>query len=171
MNTVKNKLKDLFCNGEFTKNPDYAKVLAYRNSTVDLFNKMVRELVFDRTVLPKILVGDCLIADKPIMQYNLEIGKWVVGITTNEELRVLEILSDNNQYDLPYRSYENVTYSCTTENQLLEIYERLSEFDKQRAKDWDKQKPITFVLTQWTEKVAALVTYKIKVEYTDGIVS
>ena len=67
---------------EYQKDIDYVKVIAWRNKTVDAYNKIIREYVFGEN-LPKIIPGDRLILDAPITE-----GKKVL-ISTNEEIEVL----------------------------------------------------------------------------------
>lgn len=67
---------------EFNQDPDYVKVVAWRNDTVDYFNREIRLLLHKAETLPRILVGEKLIMNKPIIK-----GEKVL-IPNNEELVV-----------------------------------------------------------------------------------
>lgn len=62
---------------------DYIKVIGWRNRTVDSYNKQIREFIFGENI-PKILKGDKLIADSPIIEAEKTL------INTNEEMEVVE---------------------------------------------------------------------------------
>jgi len=94
-----NEILPKFKSVEYQNDIDYIKVLAWRNVTVDTYNKLIREYIFGEN-LPKIIVSDKLIADAPITEDRK------VLISTNDEMEVLsttveyEELSD--QYGLSY---------------------------------------------------------------------
>lgn len=70
---------------EFQQDPDYVKVIAYTNDTVDYFNKEIRLLINKAEVLPRIIAGEKLIMDKPLLK------KDKVILSNNEELDVIEV--------------------------------------------------------------------------------
>lgn len=100
---VKEILKTFFCTEEFKENPDYMKIIAWRNETVNGYNKVVRELIYRKEIetrqfldpLPYIMEGEKLIVDKPVILPN---GK--ILLTTNEEIKVefYEIKNDIIEY-------------------------------------------------------------------------
>jgi len=79
---VRELIRKYFCTRNFRRDPDYIKIVAWRNDTVDYFNKEVRLLMNGVDSLPKIIVGDKLVLDKPFT-----IGKRTLA--TSEELEVL----------------------------------------------------------------------------------
>lgn len=87
-----------FCTDEFRKDSDYVKVIAWRNNTVDYFNIVIRGLLFEGQQLAKLMVGEKLIADKPIID-TLNDERPIL-YTTNEEMEVkaLEISSRSFNY-------------------------------------------------------------------------
>lgn len=90
INVTKNLLSKFFCSNEFANNSDYVKVLAYRNATVDSFNKMIRALIYKSDSLPKIMEGEKLIADKRIVEPN-EHSEDVVLFQTNDEMEIVSL--------------------------------------------------------------------------------
>lgn len=80
----------LFTSEQFQEDPDFAKVVAWTNRTVDAYNGMIRKMIYrDQVVdgtLPRIMEGEMLIADSPIM----EDGTNRIAFSTNSEMRVLE---------------------------------------------------------------------------------
>lgn len=78
-------LKRLFDTPEFKADPDYAKVIAWRNDTVVYFNKFIRSLIYNDETLPYIVKGDKLITDKPVLKLDK------ILLPNNEELEVLDV--------------------------------------------------------------------------------
>lgn len=60
-------LKEKFCGSEFNNNSDYAKVIAWRNVTVDRFNKLIRNFLYYDGV-NKIVENEKLILGRPITE-------------------------------------------------------------------------------------------------------
>jgi hypothetical protein len=93
------KILPMFKSPSYERSIDYIKVVGWRNSTIDAYNKIIREYIFGQGI-PKIIVGDKLIADAPIM----EKGKTI--ISTNDEMEVLstEVQKEelNKKYTLHY---------------------------------------------------------------------
>lgn len=88
---VYNILKETFCSKEFSKDADYAKVLAWRNSTVNSFNNLIRNFIYYKGV-NKIVEDEKIIINRPIME-----GKDKVLLFVNDELIVtkLKLRSDS----------------------------------------------------------------------------
>jgi hypothetical protein len=72
----------MFKSIEYENNIDYVKVIAWRNHVVDTYNKLIMQYIFGEN-LPKIIIGDKLIADAPVIEDKK------VMISTNEEMVVL----------------------------------------------------------------------------------
>lgn len=60
---------ELFTGEAFQLDADHAKIIAWRNNTVDTFNSLVRSLLYGEEAR-KLEIGDKLIADKPIIQHE-----------------------------------------------------------------------------------------------------
>lgn len=69
---------------QFRKDTDYVKVVAWRNDTVDYFNREIRLLINKVDTLPRIINGEKLILNKPILK-----GEKVI-LPNNEELEVID---------------------------------------------------------------------------------
>jgi hypothetical protein len=75
----------------YRKNPDFVKVIGWRNEIVNRYNSIIREFIFGKN-LPKIVVGDRLIADEPVVDDRK------VLISANEEMEVLGVERDSEDY-------------------------------------------------------------------------
>lgn len=77
-------LSKYFKSEEFNKDPEYCKIIAWRNKTVTSMNNIVRRILFgEEESKTKILVGEKLIANTPIIiQGNL------ILFNTNDEFSV-----------------------------------------------------------------------------------
>lgn len=73
-----------FDTDEFRKDADYVKIVAWRNDTVNYFNNEIRLLINKVETLPRIIVGEKLVLNKPILR------KDKIILANNEELEVLE---------------------------------------------------------------------------------
>lgn len=86
-----NQILPLYKSEHYNRSTDYIKVIAWRNKTVDKYNDMIRKYIFGDN-LPKIVQGEKLILDAPVMD-----GRKVI-IATNEEVEVLscEVRTEEN---------------------------------------------------------------------------
>jgi exodeoxyribonuclease-5 len=77
------RLREYFVTEDFKNDSEYAKIIAWRNKTVATMNDVIRRVIYgDEALGSKILVGEKLIANSPIIQ-----GETVV-LNTNEEFTV-----------------------------------------------------------------------------------
>lgn len=81
-------LTDYFSSREFAEDSDYVKVIAWTNKMVKLMNKHIRYMLYDTEADNKIVIGEKLIADKPIK----EDGKIIFN--TNQEFEVTSFYTD-----------------------------------------------------------------------------
>jgi len=86
---VRPLLDEYFNCDAFKNNADYAKVIAWRNKTVDYMNSLIRELMYGKDVGPYV-VGEKLIARKPIFEQKLSNWgpRWDIRFNTSEEMEV-----------------------------------------------------------------------------------
>jgi exodeoxyribonuclease-5 len=88
-------LRRYFITDEFKKDSEYAKIIAWRNKTVATMNDVIRKVIYgDEALGSKILVGEKLIANNPIIQ-----GESIV-LNTNDEFSVDSFVIDSD--DLRY---------------------------------------------------------------------
>ena len=88
-------LRRYFVTDEFKKDSEYAKIIAWRNKTVATMNDVIRKVIYgDEALESKILVGEKLIANNPIIQ-----GESIV-LNTNDEFSVDSFVIDSD--DLRY---------------------------------------------------------------------
>lgn len=117
----------MFKSSEYEKSIDYIKVIGWRNKIIDQYNKIIREYIFGMN-LPKIIKGDKLIADSPIIENKRTL------INTNEEMEVLftevkeEIMDD--EYTLKYYYTKVRVY---TEERYNEYMIRIIHEDSEKS--------------------------------------
>jgi len=96
----------------FRENADHAKVIAWRNKTVDYMNSIIRELMYGEDIEPYV-VGEKLIARKPI--FELKTGgrypQWQIQFNTSEEMEVEEVKiltkrKFEGQYNMQMKVYQ-----------------------------------------------------------------
>ena len=103
-------LQEYFDCPEFKSNPDYMKVIAWQNKTVDKYNEMIRRIIYkDLTHLPDIVVGEKLLMDKPYILTGRSI------VATNEEVEVLDVVT-------AYRTYQYFDSHAVPVTQKVTVY-------------------------------------------------
>jgi hypothetical protein len=112
----------------FRENPEYCKIIAWRNKTVSVMNSLVRRVIYGEEMIKnKILVGEKLIANDPIIEDDF------ILFNTNDEFTVEEIeiktqiievdeISENFKY---YRA--KVSYSDDQEKKCYSYIDILHE--------------------------------------------
>jgi hypothetical protein len=106
-------LNEYFNCDEFRENADYAKVIAWRNKTVDYTNSVIRELMYGQDIEPYV-VGEKLIARKPIFELKtqgLKYPRWEIQFNSSEEMEVEEVRILNKrkfegQYNMQMKVYQ-----------------------------------------------------------------
>ncbi len=79
---IRELFREYFCTEAFDKDPDYAKVISYRNDTVRYFNKQIRLMIHGVDEIPKIVLGDKLVMDAPF------VVKKTIVLANNEDVVV-----------------------------------------------------------------------------------
>jgi exodeoxyribonuclease-5 len=79
------KLEGYFKTPQFSKDSEYAKIIAWRNKTVATMNDLIRSVIYgEESQKTKILVGEKLIANNPIIQDG------TIVLNTNDEFSVVD---------------------------------------------------------------------------------
>jgi ATP-dependent exoDNAse (exonuclease V) alpha subunit len=117
MDALHKTIEHIFTSPNFKADPDFGKIIAYRNTVVGKMNNMVRKMIFQQDDLPRVLVGDKLIVSEPIMRETLD----QVLIPNNEELEVLEAIErvetiEGTDYRLPY--YQTIVQYRRMDNSI-----------------------------------------------------
>jgi len=89
------RLKEYFKTDRFAKDSEYAKIIAWRNKTVDTMNGIIRNVIYgEEAQTSKILLGEKLIANNPVIQEGY------VVLNTNEEFTVtaFDVKTDNLRF-------------------------------------------------------------------------
>ena len=81
--TFSDILSSYFKTEEFKEDSEYSKIIAWRNKTVETMNNLVRKVIYgEENIGSKILIGEKLIANNPIMDMNQ------ILFNTNDEFSV-----------------------------------------------------------------------------------
>lgn len=136
------KICDVYFNNDiFKQNSDFMKAIAWRNKTVDAINNKVRSLIYGTTQLPKIMVGEKMIADEPIS--HPVTGKGIY--TTNDEFEVLG-----------YTIAESEVYSKKMKDEVISLYAEYYIVDT-LCKRTNEQKEIQVIHERSDETMNALL--------------
>jgi ATP-dependent exoDNAse (exonuclease V) alpha subunit len=85
----------LFSSEEFKESSDHCKVIAWTNKVVDNTNDAVRKFIFRGQILRSIMLGEKLIADKPIFEDG------TIIFNTSDEFEVVEVNEKTVSYKIP----------------------------------------------------------------------
>ena len=139
---------------EFEQNPDYMKILAWTNESVNMFNSMTRRYRLRQPNPPKIVDGEYLVADKPIF-IPTPMG-FSLAINTSEEMKVVQVEQDKIRVQVNFFS----TYSEMS-NQVLS---RIPESEKSNPKSYIENEIRLGRVMPCTDRSYEFVVYKAKVE-------
>lgn len=93
-------LNEMFNCEAFKENANHAKVIAWRNKTVDYMNSIIREILYGKDAVP-FVVGEKLIAHKPIFQKGISKWgpRWDIQFYTSEEMVVETVTLGAKKFD------------------------------------------------------------------------
>jgi len=123
-------LAGYFKTDAFKKDSEYVKIIAWRNKTVETMNSLIRGVIFgEESKTSKILIGENLIANNPIIQEG------VVVLTTNEEFTVETfdikeeelrfVISDNpdeEPYEIKIKYYEALVAYLDDKDEVVKTW-------------------------------------------------
>ena len=93
-------LERYFKSEDFSKNPEFTKVIAWRNKTVSTMNSLVRRIIYgDDAIGNKILIGEKLIANNPITEHEQ------ILFNTNDEFTVEGHKIKENKFKIEGKDY------------------------------------------------------------------
>lgn len=98
-------LSDHFDTADFKRNMNYARVIAWTNNTVAEYNNIIRKLIYKQSSIPKIVIGEKLILDAPILKRERII------LSTNDEVEVVGFKICNEEvkgFDKAIKYYDTV---------------------------------------------------------------
>lgn len=110
--------KQYFCSEEFKSNPDYVRVLVWRNKTAASWNNFVRQCLWGEDVPIHPVKGDRLIASKPIFRKNpggKGKNKFRIVMNNSEECTVVDDVK-LKYIQLFKQSYEYWSVPIVTDN-------------------------------------------------------
>ncbi len=115
-------LSSYFKTEEFKEDSEYSKIIAWRNKTVETMNNLVRKVIYgEENVGSKILIGEKLIANNPIMDMNQILfntnDEFSVG---NFEIKKEKVKIDGEEGTLKY--YETRVNYLNDENKKVCYY-------------------------------------------------
>ena len=148
------RLEGYFKTPQFSKDSEYAKIIAWRNKTVSTMNDLIRSVIYgEEAKTSKILVGEKLIANNPIIQDGN------IVLNTNDEFSVIDftiktesprfMLSknpDDDPVEITLKYYDTkVSYLDDNDNEVqigIEILHEDSEIEFQKFATVLKMKAI-----------------------------
>ena len=95
-NIFRDRLLCYFELEEFKADPNYCKVIAWTNITVNYYNDIIRKRLFKTDNLDKVMKGEQIIADKPIFN-----NKGEIIFTTSDEFEIVDYEMKTFGYSLP----------------------------------------------------------------------
>jgi hypothetical protein len=95
-------LLEHFMSNNFKEDANYCKLISWTNKTVDYYNKLIREKLFNTVKLQKIMVGEKLIADTSII--TRQFGGVTILFNTSDEFEVVSSEIKTMPYQLPSKS-------------------------------------------------------------------
>jgi ATP-dependent exoDNAse (exonuclease V) alpha subunit len=120
----------LFKSTAYQSDIDFIKLIGWRNRTIDAYNKIIREYVFGEN-LPKIIKGDRLIFDAPIMEDRRVI------ISTNDEAEVISTkIEEDKLSDIYILKYYNTRIRVFSKDVFNEYMVKIMHEDSE--KDFEK---------------------------------
>lgn len=116
-------LKELFAQffdtEEFKNDSDYVKVVAWKNATVDYCNNVIRQIIYKREVLPKLMAGEKVVLDQPYIK-----GEKLI-LPNNEEVTITFNQAPVIDYTLHYKAPGEVFAGFdgnTKQEVILKVY-------------------------------------------------
>jgi len=110
---VREMLKEYFVTDEFKADANYAKVLAWRNATVNYMNGVIREMLYGKDIDPW-MVGEKLVCNKAVFELgrNKFGSAWVIQFTTSQELEIADVNIVKHKYHEGGYSMNAAVYQC-----------------------------------------------------------
>lgn len=126
---IEKKILPMYKSPEFKESSDHIKILGWTNKTVDKYNKIIRSYIYEQADLAKILPGERLIANEPLVVDKK------IEIANNEEMEVISYTIEKMELvaDFPsieyYDALVRVSREWTpyTEHKIKILYEKSEE--------------------------------------------
>lgn len=119
-------LHTYFTSPNFAIDADFAKIIAWTNKTVSIFNRKIRGMIYGQSV-GKICVGEKLIANKPIVSQTDETS---VLYSNNDEFEVISFEVVDGNYDgAELKYYETQVQSRGSDEKTIRIIHEDSDDD------------------------------------------
>lgn len=142
-----NTASRFFKSEQYQNNPDFCRILVWRNKTADSINNWIREQLWGKQV-PSYVKGDRLIARKPVFRASASYSgnlkyRWTILMNNSEECTILEEPRLIGEAKLPYWSIPVITDDAT--EITIRILPPEAEQERQKllqtysaAKQWEK---------------------------------
>ena len=139
-----------FSSEEFDHNPNYCKVIAWRNKTVNMFNDIIRASIYKTDKLEYIMPGEKLIADSPIIKNGN------IVFSTSDEFSV--------------DTYKEGIFNYSRPDNNSEHEERMQlEFDNMSSVHLDKSRRIYSIKYYKTMVLYNGIQYEIDIIHPDSV--
>lgn len=129
-------LDEHFNSDNFKSDPEFCKIIAWRNKTVSTMNNLVRRIIYgDKSYENKILIGEKLIANNPIIEND------TILFNTNDEFCVEDFTIKQNKFKVesdyvPIKYYETGVSYLNDDDKLIKLYIDILHEDSQQDFDF-----------------------------------
>ncbi len=143
---------------DWLSNPDYVRIIAWRNKTVDKYNQAVREALYGENV-EQLVIGDRLIAKKPVFR-SLPGGRKKekrIILNNSEECKVIEAPRMNHNEQHKWEFYQ--VKVRTDEGGTIELRILTEEAEEKRQEKLKKLAKKAIEEENYSEKKKRWVMY------------
>jgi exodeoxyribonuclease-5 len=125
-----------FNSDNFKSDPEFCKIIAWRNKTVATMNNLVRRIIYgDKSYENKILIGEKLIANNPIIEND------TILFNTNDEFCVEDFTIKQNKFKVEndfvaIKYYETGVSYLNDDDKLIKLYIDILHEDSQQDFDF-----------------------------------
>lgn len=124
-NAILNDIRLLITDNEYKRDSNFTRTLAWTNETINKLNTVFRKLIYGDEIANKYeyVIGEKLIANKPILKNENEIRPTVI-FTTSDEFEVVAIKSSNIIFEFSKKEYPVKCYLLSVKSSYSDaIYE------------------------------------------------
>jgi hypothetical protein len=141
------QLESHFTSSEFKKDPDFAKVIAWRNKTVHAVNSHIRRTIFGEDIV-KIMSGEKLLANKPIFD-----GEGGILFNTSEEFTVDTVNVETKKLSFGGEQISVKVYNC-----LVDPHDKTNHKGSERIRvlHEESEKPYQEMLERLKERAVKI---------------
>jgi len=155
IDAIREIFKQYFDTPQFQEDPDYVKVIAWRNDTVDYFNKQIRALIYHTDNLPMVIEGEKLVMDAPILK------KKTIVLSNNEEVVVKKVEVQEAHVKYKYKAPRSA-FSNMTDGEETQVLTFKCKVYQTILKNLDGFEHTVLILHEDSEKDYEMIRYNLE---------